>query len=137
MSSDTKELKRDIVAALKAQQWLQALPLLEQWCGLFPDHAKSWLNRGFCLVRLGRYTEAVAALDRSLELEPESTTARGWREQALSELEKETLRERPAPSVPSTTTGGQPSLDGDTRVDSSSDNPPSFATISRSNQAIV
>ncbi len=130
MSSDTDQLKRDIVAALKAEQWHQALPLLEQWCGLFPDHAKSWLNRGYCLVKLGRYSEAVAVLDRSLELDPDSATARGWREQALSELDKETLQEKPAPAVQSEAAAAPASLDGDTRVDSSSDNPPSFATIS-------
>ena len=71
MDHKTDELKRDIVAALKAERWGEALPLLEAWCVLFPDHAKTWLNRGYCLYQLGRMKDAIAAFDRCLELDPE------------------------------------------------------------------
>ena len=87
MEFDPRGLKREIVQALKAERWEQALPKLELWCDHFPDHSRSWLNRGYCLVRLERYSEAVAAFDRCLELDPESTTAQGWRKKALTELD--------------------------------------------------
>jgi WD40 repeat protein/serine/threonine protein kinase len=91
------QLKREIVEALKAEQWQEALPKLELWCEHFPNHARSWLNRGYCLVRLERYTEAVAALDRCLDLDPSATTAQGWRKQALAALDKtHSVAERPA-----------------------------------------
>jgi tetratricopeptide (TPR) repeat protein len=80
-------LKREIVEALKAEQWEEALPKLEMWCEHFPDHARSWLNRGYCLVRLERYAEAVSTLDHCLDLDPSSTTAQGWRKKALEALD--------------------------------------------------
>ncbi len=79
MDQQTEDLKRNIVAALKAERWDDALPYLEVWCERFPDHAKTWLNRGYCLVHLGRMKEAVSALDRCLELDPESAPAQSWK----------------------------------------------------------
>ena len=63
----SKILKREIADALRSEKWAEALPLLEEWCGLHPDHVPAWLNRGYCLVRLGRFQEAVTSLDRCLE----------------------------------------------------------------------
>ena len=87
MEFDVERLKREIVEALKAEQWAEALSGLELWCERYPDHAQSWLNRGYCLVRLERFSEAVAALDRCLEIDPSSANASGWRKKALAALD--------------------------------------------------
>ncbi len=79
-------LRHAIVDALRAENWGDALPLLEEWCGRFPEDLRSWLNRGYCLVRLGRYHEAVAAFDRCLELDPDLEKARKWRERVVTEF---------------------------------------------------
>ncbi len=88
VGENTDRLKREILAALKAEQWDDALPLLESWCERFPGHSRSWLNRGYCLVHLDRFRDAVAALDRCLELDPTSTSARSWRDHALAALDR-------------------------------------------------
>ena len=69
MEFNAEQLKREIVEALKAERWEDALPKLEMWCDRFPDQSRSWLNRGYCLVRLERYSEAVPALVRMLGAE--------------------------------------------------------------------
>ncbi len=79
-------LRHGIVDALRGEHWGDALPLLESWCERFPDDVRSWLNRGYCLVRLGRYHEAVAAFDRCLELDPGLEKARKWRARVVSEF---------------------------------------------------
>jgi hypothetical protein len=94
------ELKRGIVERLTAERWNEALPLLELWCERFPNHARSWLNRGYCLFHLGRFEEAVAAFERCLELEPDSEAARGWRDRTYEELDQgHTVARGPDPTV--------------------------------------
>ena len=88
MEKSNDELKRGIVERLTAERWDEALPLLELWCERFPDHARSWLNRGYCLFHLGRFQEAVAAFERCIELEPESDAAKGWRDRTYEELDQ-------------------------------------------------
>ena len=102
MEYDTDELKRGIVESLKAKRWGEALAGLEVGCKRFPNQAQSWLNRGYCLVHLERYDEAVTALDRCLEIDPSSSTAKGWRKKALAELDR-------AHSVAKPRTGGSAS----------------------------
>jgi WD40 repeat protein/serine/threonine protein kinase len=87
MEFDVEQVKREIIEALDGERWADALCRLEMWCERFPDQPRSWLNRGYCLVRLGRYREAVPALDRCLELDPASANAQGWREKALAALD--------------------------------------------------
>ena len=52
MEINAEQLKREIVETLKAERWEEALPKLEIWCNHFPNLSRSWLNRGYCLVRL-------------------------------------------------------------------------------------
>ena len=131
MKTDSNQLKRDIVAALKEERWGDALHDLETWCGHFPDHARSWLNRGYCLVRLGRFDEAVGVLDRSLELDPASESAQGWRARALVELDRaHTMSDDPQPE-PTGTAAAQAVAPAATTPDpSESVAPPTYATIS-------
>jgi WD40 repeat protein/serine/threonine protein kinase len=134
MSDGVEQLKREIVDALKAERWEEALPKLEAWCERFPDHLRSWLNRGYCLVRLQRYAEAVSALDRCLDLDPSSTTAQGWRKKALEALDAaHSVAESPA-ATGARETPSEP-LGGATRfVPDETAAPPSFATISAPEQ---
>ncbi|MCW8984917.1 MAG: tetratricopeptide repeat protein, partial [Thermoanaerobaculales bacterium] len=134
MEFDAEQLKREIVEALKAERWGEALPMLEAWCERFPDHSRSWLNRGYCLVRLGRYTEAVSALDRCLELDPESTTAQGWRKKALAALDAaHSVAEAPAETVMAETPS-QPAGGATRFVPDETAAPPTFATLSAPDQ---
>ena len=92
-------LKQDIVSALKEERWEEALADLDEWCERIPDHARSWLNRGFCLYHLKRLNEAVASFDRCLEIDPSSTKAKSWRRRALADLDHaHTMSENPLPS---------------------------------------
>ena len=53
MSQDHRNrLARAIEEVLTRSDWEGALPLLEEWCQHFPDHAQGWLRRGECLLQL-------------------------------------------------------------------------------------
>jgi WD40 repeat protein/serine/threonine protein kinase/Tfp pilus assembly protein PilF len=131
---DRDRLKREIVEALKAERWEEALPKLEMWCQHFPDHPRSWLNRGYCLVRLERYAEAVSVLDHCLELDPSSTTAQGWRTKALQALDAaHSVAEARAATV-AAETPSQPLGDATRFVPDETAAPPSFATLSAPDQ---
>ena len=131
VKKEVDRLKHDIVVALKEERWYEALTDLEVWCEQFPDHARSWLNRGYCLYRMGRLNEAVAALDRCLEIDPSSTMARGWRKRALTELDQtHTMSEEPqqvdSKTAAEPSTSDAASESGPTR----SVAPPTYATLS-------
>jgi WD40 repeat protein/serine/threonine protein kinase len=128
-------LKREIVEALKEERWEEVLPKLEEWCRHFPDHARSWLNRGYCLVRLGRYAEAVSALDRSLELDPSSATAQGWRKKALEALDAaHSVAEEPPAATVAAEQSPLPAGGATRFIPDETAAPPSFATISAPDQ---
>lgn len=130
MDNAVEQLKRGIVAALKAEQWEDALVLLQGWCEHFPDHAKSWLNRGYCLYRLGRLNEAVAAFDRCLEIDPESTSASSWRQRALAGLDQAQTVTHGLERDPGATAAAQADLQDGTRcVPATSQAPQTFATM--------
>jgi WD40 repeat protein/serine/threonine protein kinase len=98
-------VKHGIVDALRAESWGEALPMLEEWCDRFPDDVRSWLNRGYCLVRLGRFHEAVAAFDRCLELEPGHEKASRWRTRVVTDYlpdapQPDTVAPEPADTFP-------------------------------------
>ncbi len=130
MDQRTEELKLGIVTALKGERWGEALPLLESWCERYPGHAKSWLNRGYCLFRLGRLDEAVSAFDRCLELDPGSASAKSWRQSALAGLDAaHTVTQGPM-EPPAVTAAAQPALaDVTRRASVESQAPKSFATM--------
>jgi WD40 repeat protein/serine/threonine protein kinase len=131
VKKETDRLKNDIVAALKEERWGEALADLEEWCDRFPDHSRSWLNRGYCLYRLARLNEAVTALDRCLEIDPSSTTAKGWRKRALAELDQldALAKRRQQPGAEST--AAEPMSAPETAPEPSrSEAPRSYATLS-------
>ncbi len=124
------ELKRGIVAALSAERWQEALAKLEIWCDRFPEHSRSWLNQGYCLFHLGRYDEAVSAFDTCLKLDPSSTTAQGWRQRTLDELDKaHTVSHELSPS-PVATEIARAAVSGVTqRVESAEGSAASYGTM--------
>ena len=134
MEFNAEQLKREIVDALKAERWEDALPKLEMWCERFPDHPRSWLNRGYCLVHLERYTEALSALDRCLELDPASATAQGWRNKALAALDAaHSVAEGPAATAAAQQTS-EPAGGATRFVPDETAAPPTFATLSATDQ---
>ncbi|HSO22138.1 MAG TPA: protein kinase [Chondromyces sp.] len=101
MNEDVEGLGRRIADALQGERWAEALPLLDLWCGRFPEQASSWLNLGYCLVRLGRFQEAVEAFDSCLALDPANAKALGWRARAAAEAPPP-ARPEPEASAPRT-----------------------------------
>jgi len=84
-------LRQAIVEALQTRRWQEALTALESWCDAMPRDASAWLNRGFCLLQLGRPSDAVEALRRCLELRPDQPRADQLLARALSEARRETV----------------------------------------------
>ena len=88
------------------------------------------MNRGYCLFRLGRLDEAVAAFDRCLELDPTSASAEGWRRQALAGLDAAHTVTRELVEHSPVTAAAQPALaDVTRRASVESQAPKSFATM--------
>jgi WD40 repeat protein/serine/threonine protein kinase len=79
VGAEPDRLKREILDFLEAQEWAAALTLLEGWCDNVPTDARAWVNRGYCLMRLGRFAESMKALDHSLAIEPGLDKARELR----------------------------------------------------------
>ena len=64
-----------------------------------PDHPQSYGNMGICYARLGRKQEALAALDKALELDPDYEPALLNREIVTSLAEGEKLQQNRLESV--------------------------------------
>src|SRR5258706_4363313 len=58
------------------------LPQLMRELALDPQYAKAWSNRGYALLSLKRYPEALAAYDRALALDPNEVDA--WSNKGLA-----------------------------------------------------
>jgi len=96
---DLRILKDQIISDLQAERWGAALEHLEGWCQRVPGDAKAWLNRGYCLMRLERFPEAMTALERSLGLDPELEKARQLHTYVASRIQRPTST-RPADGEP-------------------------------------
>lgn len=57
-------------ACMNREQWEKAVGLFKQCISLNPRNPKSYGNIGICYAKLGRKQEALDALDKSLELDP-------------------------------------------------------------------
>ena len=51
-----------------------------------PDHANAWTNKGIALYDSGRFEEALVALDKALEINPDDADALQLKNQLLSEI---------------------------------------------------
>jgi tetratricopeptide (TPR) repeat protein len=65
-----KEKFDEAFAAMQRQDWQQALEGFQGVLALNPNHPQSHGNMGICYAHLGRKQEALAALDKALELDP-------------------------------------------------------------------
>ena len=57
---------------MEQQRWPQALECFQAVIALHPKHIQSYGDIGLCYAYLGRQQEALAALDKALELDPTS-----------------------------------------------------------------
>ena len=76
---------RDIY--VNARQFQKALSITEMSLAIHPESPLEWKQRGALLIHLHRHAEAIAGLNRYLELEPESDDADEIR-QIVSDLRK-------------------------------------------------
>ncbi|MEJ2580939.1 MAG: protein kinase, partial [Acidobacteriota bacterium] len=133
MVFNAEQSKRDIVESLEEKRWDEALAGLEVWCERFQNDARSWLNRGYCLVHLERYDEALAALDRCLEIDPSSSTALGWRKKVLAELDKALSVAKSRTGEPKSGSAVQAANGKTRRVAREESAAPSLATVAATN----
>ena len=61
----------DAFAGMQAHRWQQALKGFQAVIALNPRHPQSYGNMGICYSDLGRKQEALAALDKALEIDPD------------------------------------------------------------------
>jgi tetratricopeptide (TPR) repeat protein len=67
---ETEDLPARYLKLAHAEQWPQALPLIEQIVRSAPQIPTSWFNYGVCLSALGREREAADAFLESYRLNP-------------------------------------------------------------------
>ena len=60
----------DAFAAMENKEWEQAVAGFRKVLAMDPKHTQSYGNLGICYAHLGRKQEALAALDKALELDP-------------------------------------------------------------------
>lgn len=83
-----------------------------------PHSGDDWYNQGNFLARAGRFTEALAAYDQALSIDPEDADARENRRLVKEALERQ---RRPPPRAKDPSDGSDPSADGDTAGSPSQD----------------
>ncbi|MGK7312217.1 MAG: tetratricopeptide repeat protein [Candidatus Longimicrobiales bacterium M2_2A_002] len=88
--TDPQILDRLIVALFKLQNYDQAVKLGARATESHPDNADIWQSYSRALQEAGRYEEALAALDRAVELKEESSAALVQRRaQLLLEMDRD------------------------------------------------
>ncbi len=55
---------------MQKRHWQQALDVFQTVIALNPSHPQSYGNMGICYAQMGRRQEALATLDKALELDP-------------------------------------------------------------------
>jgi Flp pilus assembly protein TadD len=59
---------------------------LDKAIALKPDSADAWSTKGAAFWELGRYDQAIAAMDKALEIQPDNQNAINLRQQAREKL---------------------------------------------------
>lgn len=67
--ADSSEIARKGIAHLKANRFIEALRCFQSWADEDPTNVFAWNSQGFTLRQLGRFTEAIACLDRALKID--------------------------------------------------------------------
>jgi hypothetical protein len=73
---------------LPPSQLEQRLAFNEQSLNQFPQNADSWAEKGYLLIKLKRYEEALPALEKATELKPDSAEAWFMKSGVLYELKR-------------------------------------------------
>lgn len=71
----TQRQFNDAVGLMRAGQYQQAIPVLEELTEQRPDLAGPWTNLGIARARVGRTDEAIAALEKAVATDPEAPAA--------------------------------------------------------------
>jgi len=114
LEPDLDVLNKRIISDLRAEKWEAALGGLEIWCDRAPNDARALLNRGYCLMKLARYGEALAVLGRSLQLDPTLEKARTLQRYVANRVESQrpisspTVQDAPGGTQRVDRTGGGP-----------------------------
>jgi tetratricopeptide (TPR) repeat protein len=65
------DMFNDAYAAMESMEWEKALSGFRKVLSMDPQHIQSYGNIGICYGQLGKKQEALAALEKALELDPE------------------------------------------------------------------
>src|SRR6266699_4073860 len=84
ISKDRSKRHRDVVAFIQAMTGTK----VQQKVGGVPDSPEAWMEAGIAHIQAGRYTEAVAACDQALQLNPAYAPAYAHKGAALTELDR-------------------------------------------------
>src|SRR6266566_4513730 len=84
ISKDRSKRHRDVVAFIQAMTGTK----VQQKVGGVPDSPEAWVEAGIAHIQAGRYTEAVAACDQALQLNPAYAPAYTHKGAALTELDR-------------------------------------------------
>src|SRR6266566_2500994 len=84
ISKDRSKRHRDVVAFIQAMTGTK----VQQKVGGVPDSPEAWMEAGIAHIQAGRYTEAVAACDQALQLNPAYAPAYAHKASALSDLKR-------------------------------------------------
>ncbi len=87
----TMDKFNEAFAAMENMEWNKAIKGFQEVLVVHPKHTQSYGNMGICYANLGRKQEALAALDKALELDPNYRPALMNREIVRSLEEGETL----------------------------------------------
>jgi hypothetical protein len=72
---DLATKKKVSTGLLKPGEEKDRLKMIETSIKQFPQHAGFWVEKGYLLVRLGRYEEAITALETALNIKPDMADA--------------------------------------------------------------
>jgi WD40 repeat protein/serine/threonine protein kinase len=120
----TENLGSEIEETLRAGDWGRAIPLLETWCRLHPEHGPGWRWLAKCLSRENQPAAALDCARRAQALEPENTAVR----ELVLTLERQGSAAGP---LPETAPAGTPA---DTTASPDEDQPRPQDPVSRSAQ---
>src|SRR6266700_1680195 len=84
ISKDRSKRHSDVVAFIQAMTGTK----VQQKVGGVPDSPEAWVEAGIAHIQAGRYTEAVAACDQALQLNPAYAPAYTHKGAALTELDR-------------------------------------------------
>ncbi len=87
-TGEYEDANRRAQAALRANDYAQAIPLLEQVVKLRPNVAESHANLGLAYYSIGQYDQAASSFQRAVSLNPQIPHAKAFLAMSLAETGK-------------------------------------------------